>query len=100
MRPRDVGIGRHMENAVKATGAHEAFKPFGVEHVATDEFECRMAAQLGEVRFAAKRQVVGRHDTVIRRDQRVTQMAADESGAAGDQYLHERRLLTWAARYR
>ncbi len=60
----------------------------GLADVLLEELEARLVAQMGDVLACAGEQIVGANDGVALAEQRVAQMRAEKSGAAGYEYAH------------
>ena len=80
-RRDDIGQSGQMKNAGgTAEGRRERFGTGG--DIGFDEREARRTLRAGKVLTAAARKIVDHHDFVLRREQRVRQVAPDEPGAA------------------
>ena len=77
-----------MEDDVGPDDRREVGHPGGVGHVLDVELGAALERGL-EVLDASRREVVDDVHLVAARDERVGEMGADESGAAGDEGLHE-----------
>ena len=90
-RAAHVDLGGEVEDRLGRDGDHELGERGAVAHVGALEPGARRE-RAGEVRLAAAGEVVDDRHRIAAREQRVDEMRADETGAAGDERLHAARV--------
>ena len=95
-RAHDGGLGRldRVELVVRRRGGageivdlvHLELKR--IDHIMPHELKTRVLQEVGDVLFPTGEQVIDDGDVMIVRDEAVTEMGAEETGAAGDEDTH------------
>ena len=85
----DVGVGGQVEDRVESGLGEQPVQGLPLQHVELAEVEPLVILQVLEVLDPAQVEVIDAPDFVAALDQRVAEVAADESRPAGHEYGHK-----------